>query len=211
MLLQKRPRSCPVQLIYKTNVSNCLQCLNVRKICLFIITIFLTWRIHSHWLWKERRGCLLLAVLSSPPCSLSCSPSLVEALFHLAHSLPRCTSIHWFVSAYLAPHKLIPCLHLSDWPSSHVTLFHWLSTSWLWKHSNCIPCVFAPSHFLDDILYCSYTEDLLLNQLECRHYLLAPFVLFLFIIKKFVLSDFPTVAFLYQIKICFVDKLLWYF
>lgn len=89
------------------------------KYIYIFITVFLTSRLSSHWLWKERRGCLLLAVLNSSSCSFC----------HVLHHWSRLYSIlHVYFDSLVCLPLLCTAqtnIFLSDWPHPfhHVTVF----------------------------------------------------------------------------------------
>lgn len=121
----------------------------------------LTSCVSSHWLWMERRGCLLLAVFSLPLkffCHVHHHWLRLE--FHLARPLPCHSLVHWFALPYLALHKLIT-VYLSYWAApSHSLIFelmieHFLvpSTSHVSLHHLFLKKIYS--------LFWLYTDNLL--------------------------------------------------
>lgn len=123
MLLLKIPvLTYSVKLIYKMNVFKCW------NLSIYDIAIFLTSCVSSHWLWMERRGCLLLAVFNLPLmffCHVLHHWLRLDSILHV-----HCPAIPWFTDLpYLALHELIT-VYLSYWAApSHSLIEHFLVPS----------------------------------------------------------------------------------
>lgn len=115
---------------------NVFKCWNLR---IYDITIFLTSCVSSHWLWMERRGCLLLAVFNSPVvffCHVLHHWLRLDSILHV-----HCPAISWFTD--------LPCLTLhctNESPSTCLIglflLIHWLNTSWFHLHPTILCTIF---------------------------------------------------------------------
>ncbi len=163
------------------------------KLYFYDITTCLTSRLSSHWLWKERWGCLLSAVFNLLLCSFVMFSTIGWGLIPSCMFIACRTLVDWFGLPYLYTAQTNHCVHLSYWAApSHSLVEHFLvpPTSYYvlkkWRDAVCYV-------FIHNIC-------LIFNQLVCWQHLLAPFciTIFLFKIKELVFSDFPTVSFLYQ-------------